>query len=79
MTSCNTSTMVPAPHVSASALHAYARRRFGAVNNLLEVLACATVKDMQAQDIARIADALQVLMEDGCDAMDAVGWRLPPP
>lgn len=69
--------MIPAPNASTAALHEYANDRFGAAKQLLEFLSRTTFSCAETRDINRIADALLLLMSDGCAAMDAIGWRMP--
>ena len=34
------------------------------------------VKDAEGHDLEHFASATHILLQDGCDALDALGWKL---
>lgn len=55
----------------ASAVH-----RLKAARNLLNSVTCLCVKEAEGHDLEHFANAAHMLVQDGCDALDALGWRL---
>ncbi|VVO86778.1 hypothetical protein [Pseudomonas fluorescens] len=60
----------------ASDLHETAVHRIKAGRNLLNSVTCLCVKDAEGHDLEHFANAAHILIQDGCDALDALGWRL---
>ncbi|POA34985.1 MULTISPECIES: hypothetical protein [Pseudomonas] len=44
--------------------------------NLLNSVSCLSVKDAEGYDLEHFANAAHLLIQDGCDALDALGWKL---
>lgn len=53
-----------------------ATHRIKAARNLLNSVTCLCVKDAEGHDLEHFANAAHMLLQDGCDALDALGWRL---
>jgi len=53
-----------------------ATHRIRAARNLLNSVMCLCVKDAEGHDLEHFANAAHMLLQDGCDALDALGWRL---
>ncbi|WP_283182710.1 MULTISPECIES: hypothetical protein [unclassified Pseudomonas] len=60
----------------ASDLLETAVHRLKAARNLLNSVTCLCVKDAEGHDLEHFANAAHILIQDGCDALDALGWRL---
>jgi hypothetical protein len=50
--------------------------RIKAARNLLNSVTCLCVKDAEGHDLEHFANAAYILLQDGCDALEALGWRL---
>lgn len=50
--------------------------RIKAARNLLNSVTCLCVKDAEGHDLEHFANAAHILIQDGCDALDALGWKL---
>jgi hypothetical protein len=50
--------------------------RIKAGRNLLNSVTCLSVKDAEGYDPEHFANAAHLLIQDGCDALDALGWKL---
>ena len=53
-----------------------ATHRIKAARNLLNSVTCLCVKDAEGHDLEHFANAAHILIQDGCDALDALGWKL---
>jgi len=60
----------------ASDLLETAVHRLKAARNLLNSVTCLCVKDAEGHDLEHFANAAHMLIQDGCDALDALGWKL---
>jgi hypothetical protein len=60
----------------ASDLLETATHRFKAARNMLNSVVCLCVKDAEGHDLEHFANAAHILIQDGCDALDALGWKL---
>ena len=60
----------------ASDLLETAIHRIKAARNLLNSVTCLCVKDAEGHDLEHFANAAHILIQDGCDALDALGWTL---
>jgi hypothetical protein len=43
---------------------------------LLNSVTCLSVKDAEGYDLEHFANAAHLLIQDSCDALDALGWKL---
>ena len=59
-------------------LHANAAARVLAVTQLMETFASRELADADAIDLKHLANAAVLLLRDGCDVLDVLGWRLRP-
>jgi hypothetical protein len=50
--------------------------RIKAARNLLNSVTCLCVKDVEGHDLEHFANAAHILIQDGCDGLDALSWRL---
>ncbi|VVN97361.1 hypothetical protein [Pseudomonas fluorescens] len=50
--------------------------RIKSARNLLNSVTCLSVKDAEGYDLEHFANAAHLLIQDGCDALDALGWKL---
>ncbi|AWY42089.1 hypothetical protein DKY63_20135 [Pseudomonas putida] len=53
-----------------------ATHRIKAARNLLNSVTCLCVKESEGHDLEHFANAAHILIQDGCDALDALGWKL---
>ena len=53
-----------------------ATQRFTAVRNLLNSVTCLNLKNAEGYDLDHFANVAHLLIQDGCDALDALGWKL---
>jgi len=53
-----------------------ATHRIKAARNLLNSVTCLCVKDAEGHDLEHFASAAHILIQDGCDALDTLGWQL---
>ncbi|EJM94285.1 hypothetical protein PMI34_01415 [Pseudomonas sp. GM74] len=60
----------------ASDLLETATHRIKAARNLLNSVTCLCVKDAEGHDLEHFASAAHILIQEGCDALDALGWKL---
>lgn len=44
--------------------------------NLLNSVTCLCVKEAEGHDWEHFANAAHMLIQDGCDALDVLGWTL---
>ncbi len=59
-------------------LHANAAARVLAVTQLMETFASRYVQNADAVDLKHLATTAMMLLRDGCDVLDVLGWRLRP-
>ncbi|BBP79815.1 short-chain dehydrogenase [Pseudomonas gingeri NCPPB 3146 = LMG 5327] len=57
-------------------LHANATARIQAATRMLESLARLELHNANDIDLQQILQAPAILLRDGCDLMDVLGWRL---
>jgi hypothetical protein len=50
--------------------------RIKAARNLLNSVTCLCVKEAEGHDLEHFANAAHILIQDGCDALDVLGWNL---
>lgn len=53
-----------------------AAHRIKAARNLLNSITCLCIKNAEGYDLEHFANAAHMLIQDGCDALDALGWKL---
>ncbi|MGH8387200.1 MAG: hypothetical protein ACRESJ_17195 [Pseudomonas sp.] len=53
-----------------------ANHRIKAARNLLNSITCLCVKDAEGHDLEHFANVAHILIQDGCDALNALGWKL---
>ena len=58
-------------------LHATAARVL-AVTQLMETFSSRDVQDADALDLKQLATSAMILLRDGCDLLNVLGWRLQP-
>ncbi|HEX4551425.1 hypothetical protein [Pseudomonas sp.] len=71
-----TPTLYLDTEATASALLENAKYRINTVRNLLNSVSCLCVRDSEGHDLEHFASAAHILLQDGCDALDALGWKL---
>lgn len=71
-----TPTLYIDTEAKASALLENARHRINTVRNMLNSVSCLSVKDAGGHDLEHLANAAHILLQDGCDALDALAWKL---
>ena len=59
-------------------LHANAAARILAATQMMETLAHRDLELADAVDLKQIATVAMILLRDGCDLLDVLGWRLRP-
>ena len=59
-------------------LHVNAAARVLAVTQLMETFAARDVENADAVDLKHLATTAMLLLRDGCDLLDVLGWRLRP-
>ena len=59
-------------------LHANAAARVLAVTQLMETFANRELAEADAIDLKHLANTAVLLLRDGCDVLDVLGWRLRP-
>ena len=59
-------------------LHANAAARVLAVTQLMETFASRELAEADAIDLKHLANTAVLLLRDGCDVLDVLGWRLRP-
>ncbi|WP_409298326.1 hypothetical protein [Pseudomonas sp. KCJK8993] len=76
------SNLTPTPvfhlgrNAPAADLHGGAVQRIKASRDLMHSLNCLSVKGVGDQDLIHFVNAAHLLLQDGCDALDALQWRL---
>lgn len=51
-------------------------QRIKASRDLLHSLNCLSLKGVDERDLNHFVNAAHLLLQDGCDALDALQWRL---
>lgn len=64
-------------HANANA-NANATARVLAVTQLMETFSSREVQEADAVDLKHLAATAAVLLRDGCDLLNVLGWRLQP-
>ena len=59
-------------------LHANAIARILAVTQLMEMFSSREVQEADSVDLKHVATVATLLLRDGCDLLDVLGWRLRP-
>ena len=59
-------------------LHANAAARVLAVTQLMETFSSREVQNADSVDLKHLAMTATLLLRDGCDLLDVLGWRLQP-
>ena len=59
-------------------LHANAAARVLAVTQLMETFASRDLEHADQVDLKHLATTAMLLLRDGCDLLDVLGWRLRP-
>ena len=59
-------------------LHANAMARVLAVTQLMETFSSREVQEADAVDLKHLAATSAVLLREGCDVLNVLGWRLQP-
>ena len=59
-------------------LHANAVARVLAVTQLMEMFSSREVQEADSVDLKHVATVATLLLRDGCDLLDVLGWRLRP-
>lgn len=59
-------------------LHANAIARILAVTQLMEMFSSREVQEADSVDLKHVAAVATLLLRDGCDLLDVLGWRLRP-
>jgi len=57
-------------------LHAFAVQRIKAARDLNHSLTCMSISNTCDRDVYHFAGAAYLLLQDGCDALDALQWRI---
>nr|WP_315446763.1 hypothetical protein [uncultured Pseudomonas sp.] len=71
-----TPTLYIDTEAKASALLETAKHRLNILRNMLNSVSCLCVNDAEGHDLEHFASAAHILLQDGCDALDALGWKL---
>ncbi|BDB16751.1 hypothetical protein cym2001_01160 [Pseudomonas sp. CYM-20-01] len=53
-----------------------ATQRIQAARNLLNSVTCLSTELAEGADLQHVASAAHVLLQDGCDALQALGWKV---
>ncbi|MGC5699765.1 hypothetical protein J4P02_06115 [Pseudomonas sp. NFXW11] len=73
-------TPTPVYHLDRNApaadLHGGALQRIKASRDLLHSLDCLRLEGVNERDLQHFVHAAHLLLQDGCDALDALQWRL---
>ncbi|WP_019411899.1 hypothetical protein [Pseudomonas psychrophila] len=75
-------SLIPALLIDRNApldvLHANATARVLAVTQLMETFSSRDVQHADAIDLKQLATTAMILLRDGCDLLNVLGWRLQP-
>ncbi len=55
-----------------------ATQRIQTARNLLNSITCLSTELAEGADLQHVASAAHVLLQDGCDALEALGWKVKP-
>lgn len=73
-------TLNPIFHLNRNApaadLHGGAVQRIKASRDLMHSLNCLSLKGVSERDLSHFVNAAHLLLQDGCDALDALQWRI---
>jgi len=76
----NNLTLTPVLYLNPKApvadLHGCAVQRVKATRDLMHSLNCQGLKGVHDQDLHHIVNAAHLLLQDGCDVLDALQWRI---
>ena len=75
---CTIPTLLIDRNAPLDVLHANAAARVLAVTQLMETFASRDVQNADAVDLKHLATTAMMLLRDGCDVLDVLGWRLKP-
>ncbi len=64
------------PEAPMADLHLCATQRLRAVKNLMSCLASTTTKDTDENQLAHVAEAAFLLLQDSCDVLELIEVRL---
>lgn len=60
----------------ASDLLETAAHRIKAARDLLNSVSCLCMKNAEGYDLEHISNAAHLLLQDGCDALEVLGWSI---
>lgn len=60
----------------ASDLLETAAQRIKAARDLLNSVSCLCMKNAEGYDLEHFANAAHLLLQDGCDALEVLGWSI---
>ncbi|WP_434699197.1 hypothetical protein [Pseudomonas sp. D1-1] len=60
----------------ASDLLETAAHRIKAARDLLNSVSCLCMKNAEGYDLEHFANAAHLLLQDGCDALEVLGWSI---
>jgi hypothetical protein len=63
------------PDADACGLLETAIQRIEAARNLLNSVICLSTERVEGADLQHFASAAHLLLQDGCDALHALGWK----
>ena len=75
---CTTPALLIDRNAPLDVLHANAAARVLAVTQLMETFANRELAEADAIDLKHLAYTAVLLLRDGCDVLDVLGWRLRP-
>ena len=61
---------------SASDLLETASHRIKAARDLLNSVSCLCMKNSEGYDLEHFTNAAHLLLQDGCDALEVLGWSI---
>lgn len=64
------------PAAPPADLYGCAVQRIKATRDLMHSLNCLSIKGVADQDLSHVANAAHLLLQDGCDVLDALQWRI---
>ena len=75
---CNIPALLIDRNAPLDVLHANAAARVLAVTQLMETFASRELAEADTIDLKHLASTAVLLLRDGCDVLDVLGWRLRP-
>ena len=75
---CLTPALLIDRNAPLDVLHANAVARVLAVTQLMETFSSRDVHNADAVDLKQLAITATILLRDGCDLLNVMGWRLQP-